>query len=142
MEAFDLGAAVIREGAAYQDAGAKGAGTLTKTATGPDGATSTVVMEIDPDAVRRARADADVAIGEIMRKPVTLDAAFHNNANDTVTGTMTVTIETGLAGNARSRTKVTNVETSKRDGRTESRTMTETVERRRVSEGAAPPTRL
>jgi hypothetical protein len=141
LEAFDLRSAVIREGASYQDSDARGTGTLARTAGGPDGATFTVDMEIDPDAIRRARADSDVAIGEIMRKPVTLDAALRERANDTVTGTMTVTFDTDPAGNTRSRTKVTKVETRKPDGRTETRTATETVERRLVSEGSAPSRR-
>jgi hypothetical protein len=138
LEAFDLSSAVIREGASYQDIEARGTGTLTRKAAGPNGATFTVVMEIDPDAVRRARADSDVVVGEIMQKPVPLDAALRERANDSVTGTISVTFDTDPAGNTRSRTKVTKVETKKPDGRSESRTVTETVERRPVSGLSAP----
>ena len=129
LEAFDLRSAVIREGAFYQDSEARGIGTLTRTAVGPTGATFTVVMDIDPDAVRRARADADVVIGEIMQKPVTLEAALRERANEAVTGTISVTFETDPAGNTRSRTKVTQVQTTGPYGQTENRTATETVER-------------
>ncbi|GAA5004494.1 hypothetical protein FNZ56_07050 [Pseudoluteimonas lycopersici] len=138
LEAFDLSSAVIREGASYQDIEAKSAGTLTRKATGPNGSTYTVVMEIDPDAVRRARADSDVVVGEITQKPVTLDEALLKRANEIVTGTITVTFDTDLTGNVRSRTKVTKVETKNPDGRSESRTSTETVERRLVSESTSP----
>lgn len=132
LEAFDLNSVDLREGAPYQDTQARGTGTLTRKAAGPNGATFTVVLEIDPDAVRRARADSDVVVGELMRKPVTLDAALSARASETVTGTISVTFETDPAGNTRSRTKVTQVETKGPDGRTESRTATETVERRPV----------
>jgi len=134
VEAFDLGSAVVREGASYRDIEAKGAGTLTKKTAGPNGETFTVVMEIDPDAVRRARAESDVAVGEIMQKPVTLEAALRERANETVTGTISVTFDTDPTGNTRSRTKVTKVETKRPDGRSESRTVTETVERHPVSD--------
>jgi hypothetical protein len=133
VEAFDLRSADIREGASYQDIEARGTGTLTRKAAGPNGATFAVVMEIDPDAVRRARADSDVAVGEIMQKPVTLDAALRERANERVSGTILVTFDTDPAGNIRRRTKVTKVETKRPDGRSETRTATETVERRLVS---------
>lgn len=134
VEAFDLRSADLREGAPYQETEARGPGTLTRKAAGPNGATFSVVMEIDPDAVRRARADSDVAVGEIMRKPVTLDAALRERAKEHVSGTISVTFDTDSARNVRWRTKVTKVETRRPDGSSESQTVTETVERRPVSE--------
>ena len=134
VEAFDLRSADLREGAPYQETEARGPGTLTRKAAGPNGATFAVVMEIDPDAVRRARADSDVAVGEIMRKPVTMDAALRERAKESVSGTISVTFDTDSAGNVRWRTKVTKVETKGPDGRSERQTVTETVERRPVSE--------
>ena len=134
VEAFDLRSADLREGSPYHETEARGPGTLTRKAAGPNGATFTVVMEIDPDAVRRARADSDVVVGEIMRKPVTLDAALRERAKENISGTISVTFDTDSAGNVRWRTKVTNVETKGPDGRSESQTVTETVERRPVSE--------
>jgi len=134
VEAFDLRSADLREGAPYQETEARGPGTLTRKAAGPNGATFAVVMEIDPDAVRRARADSDVAVGEIVRKPVTLDAALRERAKESVSGTISVTFDTDSAGNVRWRTKVTKVETKGPDGRSERQTVTETVERRAVSE--------
>lgn len=133
LEALDLRSADLREGASYQEAEARGPGTLTRKAAGPNGETFAVAMEVDPDAVRRARAESDVAVGEIMRKPVTLDAALRARANESVSGTISVTFDTDAGGHVRRRTKVTKVETKGPDGRSESRTATETVERRPVS---------
>ena len=69
-----------------------------------------------------------------MRKPVTLDAALRERAKESVSGTISVTFDTDSAGNVRWRTKVTKVETKGPDGRSERQTVTETVERRPVSE--------
>jgi hypothetical protein len=132
VEAFDLRYAV-REGASYQESEARGPGTLTRTAVGPDGATFTAAMEIDPNAVRRARAESDVAVGEIMRKPVSLDAALTERLKEDVSGTISVTLETDARGDIRRRTKVTKVQITRPNGRHERRTATEIVERRVVS---------
>ena len=134
VEAFDLTSADLREGASYHETEARGPGTLTRKATGSNSATFAVVMEIDPDAVRRARADSDVAVGEIMQKPVMLDMALRERAKESVSGTISVTFDTDSSGNVRSRTKVTKVETKGPDGRSESQTVTETVERRPASD--------
>lgn len=142
IAAVDLRSAGLREGSAFEDAAAKGSGTLTRTAAGPDGATYNVVMPIDPDALRRARAESDVAVGQMMQKPVTLDAALRERAKDEVSGTLSVTFDTDTVGTIRRRTKVTKVETRRPDGATETKTLTETVERRPASgTTAARPTR-
>ena len=133
LEALDLRSVDLRDGAPYQEAEARGPGTLTRKAAGPNGETFAVAMEVDPDAVRRARAESDVAVGEIMQKPVTLDAALRARANESVSGTISVTFDTDAGGHVRRRTKVTKVETKGPDGRSESQTATETVERRPVS---------
>jgi hypothetical protein len=133
LEALNLRSVDLREGASYQEAEARGPGTLTRKAAGPNGETFAVAMEVDPDAVRRARAESDVAVGEIMRKPVTLDAALRARASESVSGTISVTFDTDAGGHVRRRTKVTKVETKGPDGRSESQTATETVERRPVS---------
>lgn len=133
IEAFDPGSADLREGASYQEAGALAPGTLVRKASGPKGATFEVRMEVNPDAVRRARAESDVVVGEITQRPVTLDAALRKRAKETVSGTILVTFDTDSAGKVRRRTKVTKLETKGPDGRSESETATETIERRRVS---------
>jgi hypothetical protein len=134
VEAFNLRSTDLREGVPYRDTEARSSGTLTRKAAGPNGETFAVTMEIDPDAVRRARAESDVAVGEIMQKPVTIDAALRERAKESVSGTITVTFDTDNRGNARRRTKVTKVEIKGPDGRYESQTATETVERHPVSQ--------
>ena len=129
VEALDLRSPDIREGDSYQTAEAKSPGKLTRMSSGPSGVTYSVVLEINPEVVSRDRAESDVAVGQIMQKPVTLEAALAERSNEDVSGTVSVTLDTDPAGNIRSRTKVTKVETKGADNRTVSQTATETIER-------------
>jgi hypothetical protein len=90
-------------------------------------------MPVDPDAVRRGRAESDVVVGEIMKKPVSLDAALRERAREIVSGTISVTFETDPTGIVRRRTKVTKLYIKGPDGRSETETVTETLERRLIS---------
>lgn len=138
VEAFDLRSSDIEDGGTYRTAEARGPGTLARTSAGPDGATYSVVMEIDPEVVSRARAESDVAVGQIMQKPVTLEAALVERSNEDISGGVSVTFDTDLAGNIRSRTKVTTVETKGADNRSTVQTMKETTERRPSLKPAVP----
>jgi hypothetical protein len=133
VQSFDLRSADLREGAPYQEPEALGSGKLASKPAGPDGAIFAVEMPIDPDAVRRDRAESDVVVGEIMKKPVSLDAALRERAREIVSGTISVTFETDPAGNVRRRTKVTKLDIKGPDGRSETRTVAETLERRLIS---------
>jgi hypothetical protein len=128
IEAFELPTAKLRDGDAYQEAGAQGSGTLAKKAPGPDGTNLTVILPIDPDAVRRTRAETDVVVGEIMRKPVTIDAALRKRANEAISGTISIAFQTDSAGTVRRRTKVTKLDIKDADGQPETETVTETLE--------------
>lgn len=136
VEAFDLRIANLRDGAPYREPRARRPGTLRRKAAGPRGATYAVVLEIDPDAVRRTRAELDVAVGEIMGKPVTLEAALRQRGKESVSGTMSITLDTDAAGTVERRTTVTKLKTRGPDGRSEE-TNTETVERRTATAPSA-----
>ena len=133
VQSFDLRSADLRDGAPYQETEALGCGKLARKAAGSDSAIFVVELPVDPDAVRHARAESDVALGEIMSKPVSLDAAFRERATESVSGTISVAFETDPAGNARRRTKVTKLNITGPDGRSETETVTETLERRLIS---------
>jgi hypothetical protein len=92
-------------------------------------------MEIDPNAVRRARAESDVMVGEIMRKPKTTDAALRERVKETVSGTISVAFQTDAAGTVRRRTKVTKLDIKLPDGGSETEAVTEALERRLISQG-------
>jgi 8-oxo-dGTP pyrophosphatase MutT (NUDIX family) len=133
VESFDLRSVDLRDGAPYKETGARGPGKLTRKVAGPDDTIFAVDMPVDPGAVRRARAESDVVVGEIMKKPVTLDAALRERARETVSGTISVAFETDSAGNVRRRTEVTKLNIKGPDDRTETETVTETLERRLIS---------
>lgn len=133
VKSYDLTSADLRDGAPYQDIAGRGPGILARKSAGPDRVTFSTVLEVDPNAVRRARAEGDVVIGEIMQKPVTLDAALRERAKQSISGTISVTYETDAAGIPHRRIKVTKLQIKSPDGTSETETATETVERRLVS---------
>ena len=92
-----------------------------------------VEMPVDPDPFRRARAESDVVVGEIMKKPVTLDAALHRRATEIISGTISIAFETDSVGHVRRRTKLTKLDIKGPDGASETETVTETLERRLIS---------
>lgn len=130
LEAFDLTSTDAHPGAAYQAHGARGFAPLARKSVGPDGSIYEAVLEVDPDAVRSENAQSDVVVGEIMNKPVTLEAALRARAEESVSGTITVTLEADPDGTVRKRTSVTRLETSEPGGPMETATITQTVERR------------
>lgn len=139
IEKVDLRSTTLREGERYSDKDALAAGRLERVADGADGARYSVMLEVDPEAVRRGRAEADVATGEITQRPVTLDAALAAHANETVSGRIVITFDADASGAAWRRAKVTQFEIRRPDGVTETRKITERVERRPVERAAAAP---
>ena len=135
IEDYDLRSIDLREGATTTDSIARQPRTLTRSGASPSGETYTARMEVDPDLVRRSRAEADVVVGEIMREPVALDSALRARANESISGAVSVTFEADAAGNAWRRTKVTKLETRKSDGVLQTSTATEIVTRQLVSRG-------
>lgn len=133
VQEFDPRLPELRAGALYRDAHALLPTPLAMKASSPRGSTFTAMMAIDPKAVQRDRADADVIIGEITRKPVSRDAALAERAKEAVSGTIEVTIDADAAGNLRRLTKVTKLQTKKTDGTVQTETVTETIERRLLS---------
>jgi hypothetical protein len=132
IQSYDLRSPDLREGALHQEEEALASAALALQSTGPEGSTFAVRMEIDPQAVRRARAESDVVVGEIMGEPVTLEAAAAKRAEERITGTIAVTFVADRAGRPIRRTKVVKLETEA-DGVTQTDTASETLERRSVS---------
>jgi hypothetical protein len=133
VEHYDLRSADLHEGALYRDSDASSPGVLARKAGAVDDETLVVEVPVDPEAVRRARAESDVILGEIMKNPVSLDTALHERAGEIISGTISVTFETDPGGNVRRRTKVTKLDIKRPDGRLETQAATETLERRLIS---------
>jgi hypothetical protein len=133
FQAFDPKLPELRDGALYRDTHAMRPAPLAMKSSGPDGSTFTALLAIDPKAVQRDRAEADVVAAEITRKPLTLKAALAERAKETVSGTIEVTIDADAAGNVRRLTKVTKSQIKKSDETAETETVTETLQRRLIS---------
>ena len=132
---LDLGPADLTDGAPYRDAAASAAAPLKRMANGPNGATFAVDLPIDPEQVRRARAEADVVVAEISGKKLTLDDALRARSGERISGTMTISIDTDATGQIRRRTKIVRLEIQAPDG-LERSTATETIERQLVTRGS------
>lgn len=138
IEAFNIGLRDLREGAAYKDSEAAAPGIIARKEAGPNGAIFSVILNVDPAAIRRTRAETDVVTGEILQKPVSLDAALAERAKEQVSGTISISFETDGAGRIWKRTKVTKLEIKQSNGTLETQTATETVGRRSVSAPTIP----
>lgn len=135
IEGFDLGHVGLREGQVYSDGAAREPGILERVSHGPEGSRFSVVLEIDTDKARRARAESDVVVGGFIGQEVSLESALGKRSGQALSGTITVTIDADTAGMPWRRVRVTELRIKTADGVTESETVKETVERRLVSSG-------
>ena len=143
LDAFDPRPDDLAVGVLIADPMAIEPGALTHGSKSGKGATLVADLAVDPEAVRKARAESDVVVGEITRKPVTLEAGLKTRASDAVSGTIRITFETDPAGRILRRTKVTTLTTTGPSvtgpgTRTETQTTTEVLDWRRVSGPVAP----
>ncbi|MGH7948400.1 MAG: hypothetical protein ACREQF_04175 [Candidatus Binataceae bacterium] len=131
IKPFDLRPDALRNGAPYHSELALAAAPIRQTIASDGTSTFVVELVIDPDGLRRAQAETDVTVGEIMGRKVTFDDALRKHTADTVSGTMVISFETDATGEVKSRRTLTTIETVDGDGKTETRKTTETVERKR-----------
>jgi hypothetical protein len=130
----DLGAVELRDGASYRDVDALGSTVLRRTHSGPDGETYVATLQLNPEAVRRERAESDVVVAQIMeRETVSLESALAARSSDRISGTISVRFVVQPDGHNVRRVKVRQVEIVEAGGNRETTTSTETVVRRRVT---------
>lgn len=90
----------------------------------------TAALTLDPERVRKQRADNDIVIAEISGKPLTPEAARGNHEGEVISGTIGVTFDLDADGHVQRRTIVTKQEIRSTDGRVETTVATEVIERR------------
>jgi hypothetical protein len=132
LERFLLWPDELRDGASWQQEGSRAPVVLRQQRRPSGGAIFVARMEVDPEAARRERVRSDIVVAEIMHQGLTPEAALQAHAADGITGTIVSTFELDAAHHLQRRTTVTELEVRGADGRGEHRTITETVERRRV----------
>jgi hypothetical protein len=133
IEAFDVGPDDLKDGAQYRDSKALNPLILKSKGASTEGSILVAETVIDPEAVRRDQAQADVVVGEITRKPVTFEAALQARSSEPISGTIAITFEIDPAGHVRKRTRVTTLNINWPDGQPDTKTTTETLERRLIS---------
>lgn len=132
--AFEFGVSDLRDGTLYLNADARAPASLTRRGTQFGGAPFAVDLAIDPDRIRQARAERDLVIAEMLHKPLSRDDAVRAHSNEDISGTISVTFETDPDGQPWRRTTVTKTVIKGTDGKVETRTTTETLTRRLVSQ--------
>lgn len=133
VQAFDPNLPELREGALYRDDHALGPVPLTKARGTSGGSNFTATLSIDPKTVQKDRAEADVVVGEIVGKPVTFEVALSERAKETISGSITITIEVDASGKWSRIAKVTRAKTEEPGGDVKDETQTEILQRRLIS---------
>ena len=131
-EQFDLRSADFTEGAPYTTDGALGPAPLKRSVDGSGTVTYTVELQIDAAAVLEARIRSDLAVAEMMGKPLTADQVRQVHECEAVTGRISLSFELDPEGGVRRRTRTTEIKTADRDGRSGAQTVVETMTRTRV----------
>ena len=129
---LDMGSGDLQDGASYRDVAAREPGPLRRTSLGPDGATFTVELPVDPEAIRRAHVEFDMDVADTAEPPVTREASVRTRSAENISGSIVVTLETDAAGHLRRRVRVQRLEIGEPNGRIETQITTETIERRRL----------
>ncbi|NIJ18625.1 hypothetical protein FHS95_000294 [Sphingomonas naasensis] len=136
LEALDPAPQDLRAGASYADPDALAPAPMHRMSTGAAGAVYGVDMAIDPEVVRRRRAQTDVGVAELSGEKLAFETALHKRSGEKISGTISLTFHADAEGRAWRRVRLTKVEIREASGRFENETTTEIVERRPASAGS------
>jgi hypothetical protein len=131
---FDLRPGELRDGVVYQDSMALAPSPMSQSTGGSDGSSFTVQMIVDPEIVRRKRAQSDVVVAELSGKTLAFDLALGARSAEIISGTVTVSFDVDSSGQVRSRTRVTTIEIKGVQGKSEAQSTTERIERRLIDQ--------
>ena len=139
LRLYDLRLGDIHDGASYTEPGGLRPTLLRLDSSGPEGSVFVAETLVDPDFVRRERAQSDVVVAEIMGEPKSLEAALQSRSEEQVTGGITTTLITAADGRVVRRTRVTSLVTTATEGVVERSTSTLMTERRPLDRAGTPP---
>jgi hypothetical protein len=139
VEAYNLWLPNLSEGKPYSDPSALVPVPLQIKSKDDRGLVYVAELEIDPEKVKIGKAESDVVVGKIMREPKTFEAALAKQANDKISGTISVAIEANPFGQVTKQTMITKLRIDA-DGKVETSSKTVTLERRPLANiGLAKP---
>lgn len=134
LEPFDLRLKNLREDTDISEKGALNPAPLSASPKDSGGLTFVAEFEVDPEEIRRQRAEADVAAADITGdEPLQPETALQKRSSEKITGTIRTTIETDDFGRVTRRVRVSQVDVELEDGSMERQITTETVTRSSVS---------
>ncbi len=134
VEAYNIRRDGMWEGAAFRDVGALEAVPLQSVSRSPDREVFVAEMAVDPEFVRRERAEGDVVVAEIVGdEPLDFETALQTWTDRPVSGTIRTEIETNAEGRVVKRTQVVDVDVTFEDGSTDNETTTTTIKRTRIA---------
>jgi hypothetical protein len=124
----------IADGLPYAAVGSKAPAPLRAQSSSTGGSVFVAEMLVDPELLCRQRAEADVAAAEMTGQgPLTIEAAAAAHATESISGTITVQVETDAAGRLVRRTTNTQTEVANAGG-IERTSTTETVRWRLIAQ--------
>lgn len=129
IEQYNLWIPTLSEGEFYSEEGALAAAPLQVKHRNETVSVYFVELEIDPQKIKLAKAESDVVVGKIIGEPKTFEGSLAKQANDRISGTISVTIEANALGWITKRTNVTKLRIEA-NGQIETSLKTETLERR------------
>lgn len=138
IRTFDLRSGSVRDGGSYQDIDASGPINLRQTSSDTGGMRFVGEAPVDSDRIRREQAEADVAVGQMMGKPVSLDDALRARSSETIVGTVLISIDVDPAGLVTARVKTIKLRISAKNGVAKERMSTQTVKRRIIYKSTLP----
>lgn len=121
------------EGETYHHPGTLAGTPLKLVAENEQGQTLVAVLPIDPDFIRKGKAESDVVVAQITGRELTLQEALAARSAEEITGTLTITFETDRHGRIRQRTTLAETKTVDASGVEETSTNTQTITRQLVS---------
>lgn len=136
---FDVRLPDVRDRGSYSHPGTVEPSSLKMTSSSSDGQNFAARLAIDPDFVRRQRAEADVAIAQMAGgPPVTLTEALAAWSDNEVSGEVDVVIAVDAQGLVVRRVAVSDLSVVDERGGEQSSSVTSTLERALVVRGGTP----
>jgi hypothetical protein len=133
VEPFNLWLLNLSEGGLYSDEDALVAVPLRLKSNNQDGLVYAAELAVNPEKVKISKAETDVIVGKVLRKPKSYEDALASQADHIISGTISVTIEASSSGQITKRTNITKLRVEA-DGEVETTSSTVTLERRPLLE--------
>jgi hypothetical protein len=130
-EEFDLGPIDLQVGRPVTIKGATASGKVKLARSSATTKTYIVNYTLNPDFIRRTRAESDVVVGQILKKPVTLEEALAGQGRQSISGEISDQFETDQTGRIIRRTTTTTIVTVGEDGKGRTSTSVRTLERQK-----------